>query len=270
MTTLPPELEFIGDKKPYKLYDNEYNTKTKSTKTGQNGARDAFTEIRKTIPKDFLDDFHFNNIINLMDRYYYKSESWRKYRPYIGYIEYTNGEKYNEPTFYFHLSKSFNNCFRPYIMNPSVINGPVCFGSPRIHEDASDRHFVAKMFRGAVEDQIMYFKYYENNAQSGIHQVHHEDITFINIMLGFANQVMKIDSRVDFESYIRPFGKYYGSRGSCFDVDNIKGMAISDAFAKYHKKHAKLTLIEIKEHRGETSEEIKFNTSLRNKIKEVE
>jgi len=33
-----------------------------------------------------------------MDRYYYKSESWRKYRPYIVSIEYTNGEKYNEPT----------------------------------------------------------------------------------------------------------------------------------------------------------------------------
>ena len=61
MTKLPPELKFIGDKKPYKLYGKEYNTKTKSVKTGQNGTKEAFTEIRKTIPQDFLDAQNFQN-----------------------------------------------------------------------------------------------------------------------------------------------------------------------------------------------------------------
>ena len=72
----------------------------------------------------------------------------------------------------------------------------------------------------------------------------------------------------DFESYIRPFGKYYPSDGARFDKDNIKGMAICEAFREYHKKNAKLELINKGEHRQETSEEIKFNTRLRNMIKE--
>jgi hypothetical protein len=45
-------------------------------------------------------------------------------------------------------------------------------------------------------------------------------------------------------------------------------MAICEAFKKYHEKNAKLELINKGEHRQETSEEIKFNTSLRNMIKE--
>ncbi len=154
------------------------------------------------------------------------------------------------------------------VSNPSVINGPVCFSSPKIHDDASDRNFVMNMFRRSIEDQIIDFKYYENDGQSGVHEVHHKDTTFINLMLGFADQVMKIHSRVDFESYIRPFGKYYPSDGARFDKDNIKGMAICEAFREYHKKNAKLELINKGEHRQETSEEIKFNTRLRNMIKE--
>ena len=89
-------------------------------------------------------------------------------------------------------------------------------------------------------------------------------------MLGFADQVMKIHSRVDFETYIRPFGKYYPSDGARFDKANIKGMAICEAFREYHKRNAKLELVEKIDHRQETSEEIKFNTALRNKIKETE
>ena len=100
------------------------------------------------------------------------------------------------------------------------------------------------MFRRSVEDQIIDFKYNKNNGQSGVHEVHHKDTTFINLMLGFADQVMKIHSRVDFESYIRPFGKYYPSDGARFDKDNIKGMAICEAFREYHKKNAKLELID--------------------------
>ena len=267
---LPEELDFLGDTKPYILYGKEYKTKTLSKKTGEDGAREAFTKIRQTIPKDFLNKFHSDNIINLMDRYYRKPERWRAYRPHIISIEYTNGEKWNEDTFYFHLNKNFNGCFRPYLSNPSVINGPLCFSSPNIHDEASDRNWVMSMFRRSVEDQIIQFKYYENDGQSGVHEVHHEDITFINIMLGFADQVMKIHSRVDFESYIRPFGKYYASDGARFDKDNIKGMAICEAFREYHKKHAKLILVDKVTHKAETSEGTKFNTALRNKIKETE
>jgi len=264
---LPVELNFLGDKKPYILYGKEYQTKGPSKKYGD-GARNAFTEIRKTMPRDYLNQYHCDNIINLMDRYYRKPERWRVYRPHIVSIEYTTGEKWNEDTFYFRLNKNFDGCFRPYLSNPSVINGPLCFSSPKIHDNASDRNFVMNMFRRSIEEQIIDFKYYENNGQSGVHEVHHKDTTFINIMLGFADQVMKIHSRVDFESYIRPFGKYYPSDGARFDRDNIKGIAIREAFREYHKKNARLELIEKDSHRQETSEEIKFNTRLRNMIKE--
>ncbi len=54
------------------------------------------------------------------------------------------------------------------------------------------------------------------------------------------------------------------------DKANIKGMAICEAFREYHKRNAKLELVEKIDHRQETSEEIKFNTALRNKIKETE
>ena len=266
---LPQELKFIGDVKPYILYGKKYYTKKKSKKYGD-GAREAFTKIRKTMNKGYLNQYHCNNIINLMDRYYRKPDRWRMYRPYIVSIEYTEGEKWNEPTFYFSLSKYFDSCFRPYMANPSVINGPVCFSSPKIHDNASDRNFVTNMFRRSVEDQIIDFKYYKNNGRSGIDEVHHKDTTFINLMLGFADQVMKIHSRVDFETYIRPFGKYYASDGARFDKDNIKGMAICEAFREYHKKNAKLELVVKKEHRQETSEDIKFNTRLRNMIKDSE
>ena len=263
---IPKELKFLGDTKPYIVYDKEYKTKKKSKKHGD-GAREAFTKIRQTMNRGYLNQYHCNNIINLMDRYYRKPKKWRRYRSYIVSIEYTNGEKWGEDTFYFHLSKSFDDCFRKYIANPSVINGPICFSSPKIHDDASDRNFVLNMFRRSVEDQIIGFKYYENNGQSNVHEVHHKDITFINLMLGFGDQVMKIHSRTDFEAYIRPFGKYYPSDGARFDKDNIKGMAICRAFREYHKKNAKLELIIKKEHRQETSEDIKFNTRLRNMIR---
>ena len=266
---LPKQLDFLGDKKPYIVYEKEYQTKKKSKKYGD-GAREAFTKIRQTMNKGYLDQYHCTNIINLMDRYYRKPDRWREYRPHIVCIEYAEGEKWGEDTFYFHLNKNFSGCFRPYISNPSVINGPVCFSSPKIHDDASDRNFVMNMFRRSIEDQIIDFKYYENDGQSGVHEVHHKDTTFINLMLGFADQVMKIHSRIDFESYIRPFGKYYPSDGARFDKDNIKGMAICEAFREYHKKNAKLELIVKKEHRQETSEDIKFNTRLRNMIKDSE
>ena len=264
---LPKQLDYLGDKKPYIIYDKEFKTKKKSKKYGD-GAREYFTEIRKTMNRGYLNQYHCNNIINLMDRYYRKPDRWRAYRPHIVCIEYAFGEKWGEDTFYFHLNKYFNGCFRPYISNPSVINGPVCFSSPKIHDNASDRNFVMNMFRRSIEDQIIDFKYNKNNGQSGVHEVHHKDTTFINLMLGFADQVMKIHSRVEFESYIKPFGKYYPSDGARFDKDNIKGMAICEAFKKYHEKNAKLELINKGEHRQETSEEIKFNTSLRNMIKE--
>ena len=217
---LPKELDYLGDKKPYIIYDKEFKTKKKSKKYGD-GAREYFTEIRKTMNRGYLNQYHCNNIINLMDRYYRKPDRWRAYRPHIVCIEYAFGEKWGEDTFYFHLNKYFNGCFRPYISNPSVINGPVCFSSPKIHDNASDRNFVMNMFRRSVEDQIIDFKYNKNNGQSGVHEVHHKDTTFINLMLGFADQVMKIHSRVDFESYIKPFGKYYPSDGARFDKDNL-------------------------------------------------
>ena len=47
-------------------------------------------------------------------------------------------------------------------------------------------------------------------------------------------------------------------------------MAICEAFREYHKKNAKLELIIKGDHRQETSEEIKFNTRLRNMIKDSE
>ena len=58
---LPEELEFIGDKKPYKLYGKEYKTKTLSKKTGEDGAKEAFTKIRQTIPEEA--NTHLSKII---------------------------------------------------------------------------------------------------------------------------------------------------------------------------------------------------------------
>ena len=158
---LPKQLDFLGDKKPYIIYEKEYHTKKKSKKYGD-GAREVFTKIRETMNKGYLDQYHCTHIINLMDRYYRKPDRWRMYRPHIVCIEYATGEKFGEDTFYFYLNKNFNGCFRPYISNPSVINGPVCFSSPKIHDDASDRNFVMNMFRRSIEDQIIDFKYYEN------------------------------------------------------------------------------------------------------------
>ena len=117
---LPKQLDFLGDKKPYIIYGKEYHTKKKSKKHGD-GAREAFTKIRETMNRGYLDQYHCNHIINLMDRYYRKPDRWRSYRPHIVCIEYAFGEKWGEDTFYFHLNKNFNGCFRPYLSDPFVL-----------------------------------------------------------------------------------------------------------------------------------------------------
>ena len=73
-----------------------------------------------------------------------------------------------------------------------------------------------------------------------------------------------------FENKIRPLGKYITSEGQIFNPDIPRAVTIRDAFAEYHQKYAKLIVTLKKPHREETSEEIKFNTSLRHKIKETE
>ena len=57
---LPKQLDFLGDKKPYIIYGKEYHTKKKSKKYGD-GAREAFTKIRETMNRGYLDQYHCNH-----------------------------------------------------------------------------------------------------------------------------------------------------------------------------------------------------------------
>jgi|GEM_PF-4383200 len=261
------ELNFVGDQKPYIINNQEYKFKK--------DAKQAFKEFRKTIPTTIcLNEKDTIVIFNIMDKYYRLQNEWRKYRPFIQGVKYTTGHKWGELTFYFNLNKSFPEeesitLTTPKIFNPSVMNSCLCFASENVHEAAHNNTYVAKMFRSAVEDQVFNFRI-NSHAQSGIHEIHHADITFKNIVLSFMNNVMKINDRDKFENKIRPLGKYITSEGQIFNPDIPRAVTIRDAFAEYHQKYAKLIVTLKKPHREETSEEIKFNTSLRNKIKETE
>ena len=270
---LPPELDFIGDKKPYIVYGNTFQTKKKSKKYGD-GAKEHFAKKREIMLIDeYLSQYHASHVINLMDRYYRTPKAWRKYRPHITGIMYTSGKKWNEPTFYFYLNKDFHDdpecLLTTRIINPSVINSCLCFESPNIHENASNRGYVAKMFRKAVEDQVLQFRW-DVDAQSGVHEIHHDKISFLDIMLGFARSILKINDRDEFEKQMRPLGKYVGGDGARFNPDIPRAVIIEETFQKYHGRRAHLIKVLKKPHRTETSEDIKFNTSLRNKINEVE
>lgn len=267
---LPPLLDFVGDKKPYIIYGEEYKTKMDS--------KEAFAKIKKTMqPNDLLDRYHFIHIINLMDRYYPHGEEWRIYRSSITNIKYGTG-RYRENTFYFYLDKSYDFCLDlcaakkvsglshpPYITNPSV-NRALCFSSPKVHAQASDRDFVTKMFRGAVDEQIIHFKYIENNARLKKDEAHHDIISFKEIVLAFGMQVLRKSSREELEAYIKPFGKYYAGIGARFDTTNREGMGICEVFREFHKEKSNLILVERISHRKKTSGDIKFATSLRTKL----
>jgi hypothetical protein len=259
------ELNFVGDQRPYIINNQEYKFK--------NAAKEAFKEFRKTIPIDIcLDEKDTIVIFNIMDRYYRLPAGWRKYRPFVQGVRYTEGHKWPDLTFFFNLNESFpedEDLITPRIYNPSVMGSCLCFGSPNVHGAAHNSTYVAKMFRSAVEDQIFNFRI-NSHAQSGIHEIHHADITFKNIVLSFMNNVMKINDRDKFEKEIRSLGKYTAGEGQIFNPNIPRAITIRDAFAAYHQKYAKLIVTLKKPHREETSEEIKFNTSLRHKIKETE
>ena len=263
---IPTELTFIGDKKPYVINNKEYKHKKY--------AKQALKELLKTFPLDLALNLKESTIIfNVMDRYYREPDFWRKFRPYIQSVRYTQGHKYKEKTFYFQLDRAFENkdselLLTPKILNPGVLGSCLCFVSPNVHDAAKNNTYVAKMFRSAVEDQVLNFRI-QNNGQSGIHEVHHADTTFKNIVLSFMSNVMKISDRDKFETDMRLLGKYIASEGQIFDPNIPLAVRTRDAFAEYHKKYAKLILTLKKPHREETSQEIKFNTSLRHKIKEL-
>ena len=155
------------------------------------------------------------------------------------------------------------------IINPGVLGSCVCFESFNVHEDAHNKTFVAKMFRSTVEEQILRFRR-DVNAQPGIHQVHHDKISFLEIMLGFARNVLKISDRNEFEKQMRPLGKYVSSEGPIFNLNIPKAVMIQETFQKYHQRKSYLIKTLKKSHQTETSEDTKFNTSLRNELKEVE
>lgn len=279
LSILPPELKFIGDKKPYIIYGEEFKTK-KLSKIYGNGAKEHFLKQIKPLPMDvYLNEYHTRHIMNMMDRYYRLPENWRKYRPYVVGIIYTLGDKCREHTFKFYLNKTFNNdpanivdsgdIMKGRIINPGVLGSCVCFESFNVHEDAHNKTFVAKMFRSTVEEQILRFRR-DVNAQPGIHQVHHDKISFLEIMLGFARNVLKISDRNEFEKQMRPLGKYVSSEGPIFNLNIPKAVMIQETFQKYHQRKSYLIKTLKKSHQTETSEDTKFNTSLRNELKEVE
>ena len=269
---MPPEEKFIGDKKPYIIYKKEFKTKKLSKKYG-NGAKEHFIKQIELLPVDeYLSQYHTRHIVNIMDRYYRLPKEWRKYRPYITGIIYTLGHKYKERTFKFYLSKPFyndpTNLLTPNIINPGVFGSCLCFESCNVHENTSDRIFVAKMFRRVVEEQVLQFRW-DMNAQSGIHEIHHDKISFLEIMLSFARDILKISDREEFEKQMRPLGMYFSSEGSGFNLDIPKAVIIQETFQKYHQRKAYLIKTLKKSHKIETSEDTKFNTSLRKKLNEI-
>ena len=88
-------------------------------------------------------------------------------------------------------------------------------------------------------------------------------------MLSFARDILKISDREEFEKQMRPLGMYFSSEGSGFNLDIPKAVIIQETFQKYHQRKAYLIKTLKKSHKIETSEDTKFNTSLRKKLNEI-
>jgi len=154
----------------------------------------------------------------------------------------------------------------------------ICFGGNGMtNESDLPRPAVLRALRSAFADDKIEWKRAQG-YRAGIDDMkhaHHVDGKEVKtILVKFFNAIKK--SEDEFVNAVYPeHGNFETNHIYYEDImgwrfkDTEKGLKFKDAFSKFHYRNREYELIDPIHHQNITSEETKFNTEIRNKIKEV-
>ena len=154
----------------------------------------------------------------------------------------------------------------------------ICFGGNGMtNESDLPRPAVLRALRSAFADDKIEWKRAQG-YRAGIDDMkhaHHVDGKEVKtILVKFFNAIKK--SEDEFVNAVYPeHGNFETNHIYYEDImgwrfkDTEKGLKFKDAFSRFHYRNREYELVDPIHHRNITSEEIKFNTEIRNKIKEA-
>jgi len=224
-----------------------------------------------------LNEDEIQHMKDLMRRYYYTplkpaqhlvQGNWKKVEDQIKFIAIKYGPIYKELRFEFYNEESK--------MWDFSVARCICFPLGRkglVHESLVPKSAVVDALRRSVSVEKLQWKK-DQGYDASVHNTmdaHHVDgKEFKTIYLKFLNAIKMSEEEFVFKIYPEHGNfktakiEYFGKTGWDFKEE---AKDIRSAWINFHTRNREYELIDPSKHRAITSEEIKFNTNIRNSLK---
>ena len=237
-----------------------------------------------------LNDEEIKNMKDLMSNYYYTpleqakhlvQGNWQKAKDQIKFIGIKYGPVYFEPRFeFYNMHPNTVGFSTEYKMWNFSVARCICFGgNGMVHESAYPKNAVIESLRNAIASNKLQWKRDQgysarDNQRKDAHHIDGKE--FKTIYLKFLDAIKKTED--EFISMLYPtHGDFENAKVTYFGVmeEGIgwefkdENNSIRKAWVKFHERNVTYELIDPALHRKITSEEIKFNTDMRNLINET-
>ena len=234
-----------------------------------------FKDVKSQWPLNYeLNEQEKSKLLLMMKRYYVSpinpeiNKKFLKVKDKITRIVYGEGI-YREPTFLFYVEGEM------FPRNFSV-NRLLCFSSGKVHESCNRRAAVLEAFQNAIfPDKVEWKK--EQGYNPGIspmmHAHHVEGKEFKKIFVNFLAETKYNEE--DFINKIYPEHMNFKTchmtyhDGTGWHLSSDLGLIIKEQWIRFHRRNAQYEKIEPTIHRVKTSEEIKFNTTIKHTVQDI-
>tara|TARA_R100001244_G_C5134022_1_gene126463 strand:+ start:70 stop:843 length:774 start_codon:yes stop_codon:yes gene_type:complete len=234
-----------------------------------------FKDLKSKWPLNYeLNEQERSKLINMMTRFYVSpfypplNEKFLKIKDKIIRIVYGEG-LYREPTFFFYEEGN-------KVPHNFSVERLLCFGSGKKHESCTRRAALLEAFEKAIfSDKVEWKKEqgYVPGFSPMMHAHHVEGKEFKKIFVNFLAETKYNEEDLINKIYPEHMNfetchmTYYDGTGWRFSTE--LGLGVEKQWVKFHRKNAEYEKIEPTKHRKKTTEEIKFNTSIKHKVWDI-
>tara|TARA_R110001606_G_C15206912_1_gene632435 strand:- start:45 stop:845 length:801 start_codon:yes stop_codon:yes gene_type:complete len=260
----------------FSIWDREPDTKK--------GCYEFYQAKKKSWPLNYvLNEEETKHVKEMMSKYYYSpikphmvQDLWHANKDNIIEIKVTYHEIYGSSggtRLEFWIKKPTHR------MYDFSVARCICFkGDGLINESERPKPAVLEALKNAIADEKIDWKK-SQGYRPGIdplkHAHHIDGKEFKTIFIKFLNEIKMTNE--DFVNLVYPtHGDFetslikYADNGTGWRFkNNNKANTVSSAFWQFHYRNREYELVDPIHHRDITSEEIKFNTEIRNKIKDI-